>query len=177
MKYVFSSVEFLPASRRLPAGKAGSTASNSARILPEKIYFPSAGLTTTTLSDPEAGPHPVLYLELLAGFSPPRDRKSCRTSFVPDCVGETNFLLRDIPLSNHREALAKGRIGFEVTRNLTRRHGKADGPASLLWRGTAEGSSHAVSSRFLVWNPTEARVRSLSVVVCGTSTGGEEDSV
>ena len=47
--------------------------------------FPSAGgLTSTTLSDFGDGAHPVLCFSTSAGFSHPRNRKSCRTQSAPD---------------------------------------------------------------------------------------------
>ena len=61
-------------------------------------------------------------------------------------------------------ALVTGRIGFGFTRNLTRRRGKADGPAKPFWRATAsrpvaDGNwrDRDASFRFLARNPSEAR--------------------
>ena len=70
-----------------------------------------------------------------------------------------------ISQSNHREALATGRIGFGFNRNLTSGRWKADGPLVFSNEGERRKASNDSSSRFLAQNPTEARAMGLSGVV------------
>jgi len=149
--------EFLPASRRSGAPDSAKTTGGLAgaprRSPPER--------TGGAVASPSEPPQVLLESSAILAFE----------------AGEILTGKKFVSLSGRQEALATGRIGFGVIRNLTRRRGKADGPPPrFLAGGTAEGPSHAVSCRFLAWNPTEVRARRVSVFVGRATAGGDGDS-
>ena len=74
------------------------------------MSFPSAGLFVTTLHEAETGPHPVLRLDCLAGFSPSRPRKSCRVESALIAPGELIFSIQ-IDCRRHIEPVNFSNLG------------------------------------------------------------------
>ena len=105
-----------------------------------KFPPPSAGLFETTLSEPETGPHPVLRLDCLAGFSPSRPRESCKVESAPIAPGERNFLSSgkfSKPAEGHGRG-ASGRPSGHGSAYSKRRRARPDERAKTLSLGESE---------------------------------------
>ena len=106
----------------------------------ENFFSPPQASLKEIQGIPWTGPTRSFLLDCPAGFSHPRNPGISSTVSALIASGKEIF---------SGGGLGEGRIGFGVTRNLTRRRGKADGPPILLWRERRKGLPATAGVDFL----------------------------